>query len=328
MLTHLAVVCCCFLLLLVPAASRAAASTPEQLFVQSQRWLEEGEFARARDGFAVCWKEFAARHGEGHEATREARIFYGQLLTMTGRADLGLNVLGPMLDEPGRLGQIASGAFALALRQGGQPDQAVRILRKTLAAFVVESPEDYLHVGRFRSEIAVSLAYMRRYREAEAEAKEALLQIDRAGGGSTTRAHHPCLMTILGQIYLLSGRSKEAEHTLRAAEELARPVWNESHPEMAILQGALGMAAFRMGRYEEAERRTRSSLAAMEKLLGPDHSEVGMITTQLAEVLKKLDRKPEAKQLTARAKRILERNRPGQAPTVSAWSFRDSASGR
>ena len=320
MFLQLAVVCCFVVMLFLPPPALAAAGgATEELFEQSQRWLQAGDFVKARDGFARCWKEFGAARGEEHQLTLDARIFYGQLLTMTGRADLGMNVLGALLDQPGRAGLIASGSFALALRQSGQPGRAVKLLRKNLDRFTVETPEDYIHLGRFHSEISVSLAYLKRYREAEEHARVALRTLDAAH--LPPQAHRPCLLTILGQIYLLSGRDQEAAATLAEAEVASRPFWSEWHPENAILQGALGILALRHGRYDEAERRTRLSLAAMERLLGPDHGEVGMIARQLAGIMKKQRRKEEAKQWEARARRIFDRIE-GQPEPVSAWAFR------
>lgn len=315
---QLAVVCC-FVLLLLPARGALASATTQDLFNEAQTWMAAGEFAKARDGFAVCWKEFEAQRGPGDQATVDARIFHGQLLTMTGRPDLAMNVLGPMLETPGRGGLIASGSFALALRQSGQPDRAIKLLRKSLARFPVEGPEDYIHLGRFHSEISVSLAYLKRYREAEEQARTALRVLDRAN--LPAAPHRPCLLTILGQVYLLSGRDNEAGPILAEAEQAAKPYWSIWHPEMAILQGAMGILALRQGRLDEAESRTRNSLAAMEKLLGPDHGEVGMIARQLAEILKKQRRKSEARQLETRAREIFRRI-DKQADPVSVWSFR------
>lgn len=316
---RLAVVCS--FLLILPALTRAA-QTAAELFEQSQRWLESGEFVLARDGFARCWKDFEAAHGSESPLTIEARIFYGQLLTMTGRPDQGLNVLAPLVKQPGRLGLIASGSFALALRQSGQPDRAVKLLRETIARFKPETREDYVHMGRFHSELAVSYAYLKRYRESTEHSLHALKLLDEAGG--PPRPHRACLLTILGQVQLLSGRDAEAAATLRKAEEAGAPFWNNWHPEMAILQGALGVVAMRRGDYAEAERRTRSSLAAMEKLLGPDHGEVGMITQQLAAILKKQKRKDEARVLEAQARRILSRDPADATPSVSIWSFQEA----
>lgn len=317
MFLQLAVVCCFVFMFLLPGL--AAATAADQLYEQSQRWLSAGEFVKARDGFAQCWKAFQKERGEEDGSTNDARIFYGQLLTMTGRPDLGMNVLGPLLDKPGRAGMIASGSFALALRQSGQAERAVKLLRNTLARFQVELPDDNIHLGRFHSEMGVSLAYLRRFREAEDHVVTALGLLENSR--LPQQSHRPCLLTILGQIYLLSGRDGEAAKTLASAEEAAKPFWNEWHPEMAILQGALGILAFRHGRFDEAERRTRSSLAAMERLLGPDHGEVGMLAKQLAAILKKQRRKNEAKEWEARARGIFVRA-AGQPAPVSAWAFR------
>ena len=133
-------------------------------------------------------------------------------------------------------------------------------------------------------------------------------------------AHRASVYIILGQIYLWSGRDAEAYKALMKARADAGPLWSSPHPEAGIVDGALGMLAYRGRRYEEAKVYTRRALESMEKLLGPDHREVGLITGQLALVLKKRKRQEESQAMEARARGILDR--APVDPRVSAWSWR------
>jgi tetratricopeptide (TPR) repeat protein len=312
---RLAVVC-----LLCPWLMPAQEQTLDQLFVRAQDQLLAGDYLLARDGFAKVWQEFARTRGENDELTIEARIFYGQVLSMTGDAAKAMTVLGPVAQGESRNAMIARGSFALALRQSGELEKATRILKEVVRSFPAVPPANMVHLGRMYSELAVCLAYSGKYREAEENAREALRLIDTAE--HPVPAHRASVNTILGQIYLLAHRDALAYNTLMRALEDAKPYWRSSHPELGILQGALGLLAFKAGRYDEAETRTRASIDAVERLLGPDHPEVGVLTRQLALVLKKQKRKEESRQVEARARGILERARGGPA-SVSAWGWRE-----
>src|SRR5262249_11437735 len=109
---------------------------------------------------------------------------------------------------------------------------------------------------------------------------------------------------------------------LSQAMEDAKPYWRATHPELGILEGALGLLAYRAGRYDEAETCTRNAVVAVERLLGPDHPEVGVLSRQLSAILKKQKKRDESKEFEARARQILGRAaQPG--PQVSAWGFRE-----
>ena len=313
MFHRLAVVC------LLPLICQGQDESPDRIFQQSLRWFQTGEYLLARDGFARAWKQLEAARGPLDPDAIDARIFYGQILTMTGEAMDAMTVLGPVSNGDSRKAKIARASFALALRQAGQFSRAIGILTALVRSFPPSSPEDLIHLGRMHSELAVCLAYSRHFREAETHAREARRLLD--ASGQPPMPHHASVDTILGQIFLLSNRDAEAYAMLSKAREEARPFWNENHPELAILEGALGLLAFRMGRYGEAERRTRASLASMEKLLGPGHPEVGAISHQLSLVLKKQKRGDESREWAARSRSILERARV--APKVSAWSWRE-----
>lgn len=314
---RLAVVCLLFVPLLAHAQDHESV---DQLFVRAQNQLLAGDYMLARDNFAQVWKEFERIYGERNELTIEARIFYGQVLSMTGDAEKAMTVLGPVSSGESRNAMIARGSFALALRQSGQLERATKVLREVVRSFPAVSPQNLVHLARMHSELAVCLAYSRHFREAEANAKQALHFIDLAEQPSPV--HRASITTILGQVYLLEGRDQLAYQTLSQAMQDAKPFWRASHPELGILQGALGLLAFRAGRYAEAETRTREAIDAVTRLLGPDHTEVGMFSTQLAMILKKQKRKAESKQVEARAREILTRTRSGPA-SVSAWGWRE-----
>ena len=139
-------------------------------------------------------------------------------------------------------------------------------------------------------------------------------------GGNPIAANRASAYIVLGQIYLLADRDADALKVLRKAQREGKPFWQSSHPELAILDGALGVLAYRARHYDEAEFHTRRALESMEKLLGADHPEVATVARQLASVLKKQKRKDEARDLDARASRILDRRQID--PRVSAWSWR------
>ncbi len=315
MFCRVAVVC----LLVSIAAPAQTATELNSLFEQSQNRLLAGDYALARDGFAKAWKGLEKQFGESHPRAIDARIFYGQLLTMTGAQDEALTVLGPISSGDTTKAMIARGSFALALRQTGQLSRATKLLKELVRTFPPVSPDDMIHLARMRSELAVCLTLARRFGEAETSVKEALRLLKESG--TPPPVHIAAVYTILGQIYLLSHRDALAQEALLKAKETAGPFWDVNHPELAILEGALGMLAFRAGRYDEAERRVRIALVAMERLLGPDHGEVGALSHHLSVILKKQRRGQESREWALRARRILERASSSQ--TVSAWSFRE-----
>ena len=313
--SRLAVAC----LLVSGLMAAAPEQTLEELFAQSQAQFLAGDYLLARDGFGKVWQEFAKTRGEHDALTTEARIFYGQVLTMTGNADKALTVLGPVSSGNSHNAMVARAAFALALRESGQLEKATKILKELARSFPPTSPENLVHLGRIHAELAVCQSYLGHFREAEANAREALRLHEISG--HPVPGHHAAILAILGQIYLLHGRNAEAYATLTRAREESRPLWRSSHPELAIVEGSLGVLAYRAGRYDEAETRTREALVSMEKLLGPDHPEVGAISRQMALVLKKRKRHEESKDMDARARQILDRSR--HEPRISAWSWRE-----
>jgi tetratricopeptide (TPR) repeat protein len=306
--------------LLFPSFVLAAEEEPiERLFQKAQDQLVSGEYLLARDNFGKVWKDFAQTRGELDPHTIDARIFYAQLLTMTGKPGEAMNILGPMSGGNSRSAMLARAAFALALRQAGQLDRAAAMLKDLVRTFPSAQPADIVHLGRMHCELSVCLAYTGKFRDAEANAKEALRLLSIAG--NPIPEHRISVNIVLGQIYLLSNRDAEAYETLMKAREQAQVRWSPAHPELGILDGALGVVAYRAGRYEEAERRTRVALTAMEQLLGPDNMEVGLIARHLALTLEKQKRKQESREWKARARRILDR--PRVTPQVSAWSWRE-----
>lgn len=313
---RLAVVC---LLVFLPCLAVAQEQIAARLFSEAQAHLRAGNYQLASEGFARIWKIQTGALGEDNPATIEARIFHGQMLTMTGKPEEAMTVLGPVSHGDSRNAMIARGSFALALRQAGQLDRAVKILRELVRTFPSGTVEDKIQLGRMHSELAVCLAYLGHAAKAEAHALEALRLLDAAGNPVPT--HRAAVNIILGQIYLLVGRDAEAHRVLIAARKEAEPFWLPSHPEIGILEGALGMAAYRAGRYEESETLTRRSFESLEKLLGPNHPEVGGLSRQLALVLKKLKRNDESREWEARAHQILDH--PRAAPKVSVWSWRE-----
>ena len=315
MFYRVAVVC----LLLSAIAGAQPSSEVNTVYLESQKQLLAGYYVPARDGFAKAWKGFERELGQTHPSTIDARIFYGQLLAMTGDPEKAVTVLGPISNGNTRSAMIARSCFALALTHMGQLKRATKLLSELVHTFPATSPEDVIHLGRIQSELAVGLAYSRRFREAEAAAGEALRLLK--ASGAATPLHKASVYTVLGQIYLLSHRDAQAREALLEAKAAIGPLWDVTHPELAILEGALGMIAFRAGRYDEAERRTRLALASMEKLLGPDHGEVGVLSRHLSVILKKQKRSDESKEMAMRARRILDRANAGA--TVSAWSFRE-----
>lgn len=304
---------------LMAVAQQPEEQDPERLFLQSQQWFLDGEYGPALHGFATAWKEFARTRGEADPLTIDARIFHGQLLTMSGHPNDAMTVLGPISQGSSRQAMIARGSFAMALRQAGQLDRATKILKGLIRTFPPGGQGNPVHLGRMHSELAVCLAYTGHLREAETNAREALRLLDQADHPHVS--YRVSVNTILGQIYLLGNRNADAHRALVKAKAEAQSYWNPRHPELAILEGALGVAAFRAGRHEEAERRTRTALTATEKLLGPGHPEVGAIAQHLALVLKKQKRNDESREWAARARSILERSRV--EPKVSAWSWRE-----
>ncbi len=311
---RMAVVC-----LLFSWIAAADEQTLERLYAEAQDQLLAGDYLPAREGFANAWQAFEKTHGETDPRTIEARIYYGQVLTMTGDHNRAMSVLGPVSSGDTRTAMIARTSFALALRQAGQMDRSIKLLSELVKVFPATSPENSIHLARMHSELAVCLAFQKRFHPAEDHALESLRLIDAAG--STYAPHRASVDTILGQIYLLAGREKDAYETLTKAFEEARPYWQTGHPELAILQGALGMLAYRAGRYDEAETHTRNAMESILRLLGPDHAEVGMVSRQLSMILKKQKRNRESKEYEARARQIFDRTRV--APQVSAWSFRE-----
>lgn len=172
----MAVVC-----LLLQSFASAGQTEIERQFAAAQVQMLSGGYVGARDNFASVWKEFAATLGESSLVTIEARIFYGQALTMTGKPDEALTILGPISLGNSRTAMIARGSFALALRQSGQMDRAVGLLKELVRIFPNAEPSDLVHLGRLHAELAVCQAYRNRLKEAEAHAFESLKLID-AGG--------------------------------------------------------------------------------------------------------------------------------------------------
>ena len=159
--SRLAVAC----LLVSGLMAAAPEQTLEELFAQSQAQFLAGDYLLARDGFGKAWQEFAKTRGEHDALTTETRIFYGQVLTMTGNPDKALTVLGPVSSGNSHNAMVARAAFALALRESGQLEKAPKILKE---------PENLVHLGRIHAELAVCQSYLGHFREAEANAREAL----------------------------------------------------------------------------------------------------------------------------------------------------------
>ena len=304
--------------LLIFTSAHSADIDPDSLFIEAGQQLQRGDYALARDNYGSIWRQWAKTRGETDPLTLDARIFFGQMLTMTGNPGEALDVLGPISSGSTRQALIARGSFALALRQSGNVARAATMLAALIEEFPRTPAENDVHRGRLHAEYAACLAHLGKTREAEQSARESVRLVERAG--LLGAEHLPAVRIILGQVHLLAGRDEEAARTLREAVANADPAWRASHPEAGIVDGALGILALRRGRYAEAETFLRHALAAFERMLGLDHAEVGMIASQLAEAVKKQKRKEESRAWEARARRIVESQRA--IAKVSAWSWR------
>lgn len=294
----------------------AAAMVPEQalrLFDESRAQLDRGEVLKARDGFRTAWRMYAAALGEMAPETIEVRIFYGQMLAISDQPDAALTLLGPVSSGNDRVSLVARGAFALALRQKNELKRSAKMLRQILEAFPQETKEDFAHTSRLYGELTTTLDLMKKYKEAEAAAKEGVRLIERSGYAS----HRAAALIVLGNTQLLARHLETAEATFHAARRVLDP---EQQREAGLLEGSFGMLALERGRFEEAERRTRASLEILTRLLGPDHTEVGSTQLQLSIVLQRQKRKAEARQAEAQSRAIFERQKkPGAVASIWTW---------
>lgn len=286
-------------------------------FLSAQQLLTAGDYPQARDEFAAIWKEYDRTRGSHHPLTIDARIFYGQTLTMTGRPEQAMNVLGPVSVGEHRQALVAKGSFALALRESGQAAAAVKLLKSVTVLFRANGPDDHVHLGRFESELAVGNAYLGRLAEAERHALASLAHL--ALSPPEFARHRASVLLTLGQIYLLMNKTESAAQRLAQAVDAAANSWTPRHAEYATLNGALGVLASRRGQWEDAENFTRLAVEGLERTLGPHHAETAKATERLAQILKKRGRKDEAKALAARAREAFRRIAAGPA-VVSAWS--------
>ena len=133
--------------------------------------------------------------------------------------------------------------------------------------------------------------------------------------------HRAAIYIVLGQIYLLANKDSEARATLEKAQRAVPPGWRTDHPELGILDGALGVLAMRERRWLEAEACLRRAFDSLEALFGPGNREAGMVLKQLAIALKHQKRKDESRQALARAREMLDVT--SFKLRVSAWSFRE-----
>jgi tetratricopeptide (TPR) repeat protein len=300
------------LLLAVSCAARAAEA--DQRFEDALRLLRQGEVTKAREEFRAAWKGFETTRGESDSRAIEARIFYGQLLANTDQPDAALTVLGPITSGTGRIALCARGAFAVAARQKGQLSRSLKLFREVLRLFPREGPEDFAHISRLQGELATTLDLMKKFKEAEEAAFEAVRVIGQAGG--RFQDHRSSALIVLANAQILAGHDGGAALSLAAARAALPP---EARREAAILDGSLGMLALRAGRLDEAERYTRASLAALSQLLEPEHSEVSAVTFQLSMVLRRQKRNGEANEALARSRALVSR-RPA---AVSVWTWQE-----
>ncbi|MBM3793853.1 MAG: hypothetical protein FJW31_07245 [Acidobacteria bacterium] len=199
---------------LVPAFGADLAALDAR-FLSAQQLLTAGHYPQARDEFAVVWKEYERARGSHHPLTIDARIFYGQTLTMTGRPEQAMNVLKPVTAGEHRQALVAKGSFALALRESGQAEAAVKLLEAVTARFSVNGSDDHVHLGRFESELAVSKAYVGRLAEGERHALASLAHLDLSP--PEYERHRGSVLLSLGQIYLLMNKTGPAAQRLAEA---------------------------------------------------------------------------------------------------------------
>jgi len=306
-----------FVLLCALTIHAAAADLGWEMFQQSHKLMQRGDLLLAREGFGMAWKQLAKEEGDEDSRSIDARIFYGQLLAMTGDPQKAFTVLGPLAQGSSRTSLVARGAFALALREDGQHKRSAKILEEMVRIFPREDSHDLATAGRLYSELSTSYAYLKKYSKSEAAALEGLRLLDEAG--PRFRVYRTASLIVLANSQLLAEHTAEAERTLTEARNSVSPT---ARREMAMLEGSLGVVALRTGRLEEAERRTRASMALLTELFGPEHTEVAAMSQQLATVLHRQHRKPEAREWEARSRAILNR-RATRPAAVSAWGWRD-----
>lgn len=112
----------------------------------------------------------------------------------------------------------------------------------------------------------------------------------------------------LGEIYVVTRRTEQADAVLRRALQIRETLGGEDDAEAALVMNMLASIHRNNKNYAEAEALYQRALATQEKLLGPAHADLIPTLQAYALLLKETGRRDESKQFEARAKDIQKRN--------------------
>ena len=142
-----------------------------------------------------------------------------------------------------------------------------------------------------------------RHHEAEAVAREA---VERASEADTRHPSHAVTFHNLAIVYVIQGRTAEAEKLYRLALDIDDEHHDQTHPDTAITLSSLAAICKEDARLAEAESLLEDALRIRKRVHGPDHTWTAAVLVNLADVHERQGRTREAARAHERALAIFQ----------------------
>lgn len=221
--------------------------------------------------------------------------FQGDLAT----ADAFLDEAERSLDRAGEasddLSRTLLGSRLVLRHSQGRSEEALEIAAQLLEEFASSSEAETRDALTTRSNLAIQLAALGLYAEAEAEHRRIHQARERLLGPA-----HPDTLESLENLAVAADRRGDYGQALRGFEQVAaryRELHGPDHPETLSVEGNLGHVLTELSRLDEAETLLQAALARSRTALGNHHPKTIRLLGRLATVHERRGRRSESLEL-------------------------------
>ena len=151
----------------------------------------------------------------------------------------------------------------------GRPDEAVSLLRESLAALRQFSGEESAAVANALFRLGVGLILKGEWEEAESVNRESLAMKRRLFGEEHIEVVHS--LNSLGRILFRKGDLDQAEDVLRHGVALLTKLYGNTYLDLGLVMNSLSLVLQDKGDYKEAETLSHQTLDILRKNLGEEH---------------------------------------------------------
>jgi serine/threonine protein kinase len=176
-----------------------------------------------------------------------------------------------------------AGDLSVALIEGDKADEAIALLRDTLAQTITQVGEDHEAVATLQMHLGSALRAQEQYEEAETLLRKSLAFREKSLG-----MEDRATMVVLNELSLAvrgQGRFSEAEQMTRRNRDTTVKNLGPDHPDALAAATNLANLLDTLGREDEAISLLRDTLERAQRVLGPAHPTTLQITLGLGTTL-------------------------------------------